>query len=246
MSEDEHPVLRQSDVAQHLGLREKWADRVGQVVVNEDWMFAGSAGGSDPGWARNITDRLLPLLDVHTVEAYLEVEGQQRWSAPANQASGTSWNALHATGVVHDAVVIEVPELAEVATLAASEFQAVIAQHTAPLLADGHYDAAVRAGAIALRDVLRQVSGRHNLDGDNLAGVVLGGEKPLVALADVSTSAGKGEQAGWRALAQGCFAALRNPVAHRHIKYDRVSAMEAIATMSLIARRVTEASTGEV
>lgn len=40
-------------------------------------------------------------------------------------------------------------------------------------------------------------------------------------------------------LAQGCFAAIRNPVAHRAVYRERASAMEALATMSLVATWIT-------
>lgn len=53
---------------------------------------------------------------------------------------------------------------------------------------------------------------------------------------------GKREQDGWRRLAHGCFLAIRNPNAHRDVEYGRATAMEAIATMSMIARRVSAAA----
>jgi len=40
---------------------------------------------------------------------------------------------------------------------------------------------------------------------------------------------------------QGCVAALRNPAAHRRTDDDLLSAMHALATMSMIARKIDNA-----
>jgi uncharacterized protein (TIGR02391 family) len=125
--------------------------------------------------------------------------------------------------------------------LSASELHPRIAEAASQLLTDGHYDSAVREGALALRDVLRARSGLGRLDGVPLAQAALGGESPPIVVADIETRDGKAEQAGWAALAHGCFAALRNAVAHRKVQYTRLTAIEALATMSLVARRVDAA-----
>jgi uncharacterized protein (TIGR02391 family) len=128
--------------------------------------------------------------------------------------------------------------LGEPGSISAYEFHPDIARAAAQLVADGHYDSAVRAGAIALRDVLRDRSGLHHLDGLDLASSALGGDEPPIVLADMETREGRNEQLGWASLARACFAALRNAVAHRD-EYTRLTGMEALATMSLVARRVS-------
>lgn len=118
-----------------------------------------------------------------------------------------------------------------------SELHPTIAARAKELIRGSHYDSTVREGAIALGELLRERSGL-SLDGADLAGATLGGKEPKIVLADLSTREGRGEQDGWAALAEGCFRALRNPIAHHHLHYDRVAAMEALATMSAIARRL--------
>lgn len=112
------------------------------------------------------------------------------------------------------------------------------------LVRDGHFHADILTAALALRDLLREASGLHHLDGAALAGGALGGTSPPIRLADLTTSDGRREQDGWRMFAQGCVVALRNPAAHR--RTEGVGAMEALALMSTIARRIESASAQRV
>ena len=106
------------------------------------------------------------------------------------------------------------------------------------LFAVAHYDQAILAGALALRDLLRDTSGLHNLDGEPLVGSALSPKQPRLVLADLSTERGRNEQRGVFLLASGIVFALRNTVAHHAVGFQRAETVEALATMSFVARKI--------
>ena len=229
---DESPTLRNTDLTMVLGLSRDISDRISQLLLDENWMFGGGSGSPGGTWERNITETTLPLLKVNSLEDYLTAEGERFWNRAAELDLLPS----------HPLAVVEAEQPAAGKALWVQELHPAIANAADQLLAGAHFDAAVRAGAIAFRDFLRERSGVHNLDGAQLAGAALGGSAPPLVLADIGNQDGKREQDGWRMLAEGCFAAIRNPVAHRHIYDDRNAAVEALVVMSLVARRVDAAS----
>lgn len=236
-SDDDYLLITNTDLTDALDLPPSMAARVGQLVLSEDWMFGGGSGVADGEWSRVINERTRAVMTVRNVDDYIALEGQQFWTAPARVLSeGAVGISLHESLGVIDEPSRDVP------ALTAEELHPLLRAAAARLLDDRHYDQAVFAGALAMRDALRERSGLHALDGYDLAGAALGGDTPRVAVADLSTTTGQNEQRGLRLMAQGCFLALRNPLAHeRNIHQDRISAMEALAVMSLVTRRVTEA-----
>lgn len=226
--DEENMVVRDTDLTETLSIPADASIPVSRLVFAEDWMLGGGSGNADGHWERIINERSLPIRGVKSIDDYLQVEGQRFWNRPANRSS------TPAVMPIEEATFIELTEPA----LLASQLHPALSARAATLLAAGHYDEAVRAASLALRDLLRQTSGRHDLDGTDLVGAVLGGTSPSVRLADISTPHGKREQDGWRMLAEGCVAVLRNPVAHRDVYTDSISTFEALVTMSLVARQI--------
>jgi uncharacterized protein (TIGR02391 family) len=200
-----------------LGISGALADRVSKLVLAEDWMFGGG-WSSDEGWSRSVTEHTRFLRDAKTVGEYLQVEAERVWSPHAWRPAGTH---LH----------VEAEAVEEVA-LAVSELHPSISFATQQLLADGHYDDAVRAAAIAFEDRLRASPGMKALHGQSLVGKAFGGDSPAIRIASDPN-----EQRGWHQLAEGVVAALRNPAAHRNQGLARAEALEQLATMSLLLRR---------
>lgn len=239
-ADDDDLEVRDTDLIDALGLSPEFAERVSQLVLAEDWMYGGGSGSADNGWSRTINEHTRAVMTVKSVEDYIALEGQRFWMRPAAVPS-QAMPDTSASGYETDAALSDGRR--GVPGVAVDELHPLIAAATAKLLANRHYDEAVLAGALALRNILREASGHVDLDGTDLAGAALGGTPPPIVVADPNSTSGKGQQNGWRLLAQGCFLALRNPVAHeRGVHQDRISAMEALATMSLVARRVTEAA----
>jgi len=236
LGEDLDPKLLSTDLTEALGMSEHRARLVGDLVLSEDWMFSGGSGGPRhaDGWMRNIDERLRYVRNVHSLDDYLRAEAENLWP----EAIG--------------APVVEIPERYVSVSQAGRRkessphvfvgdlFEPAIAERATKLLADGHYDEAVRAGALALRDVLRTATGL-TLDGHSLVGAAFGGQDPVLRLADTSIQTGRREQEGWHKLADGCFAALRNAVAHREVRFTYAEAAQALALMSLLAGRAKAA-----
>lgn len=238
-SDEDFLEVRNGDLTEALGLPPTVAARVSQLVLLEDWMYGGGSGSADGEWSRTIDERTRAVMTVGTVEDYIALEGQRFWTGPAAMLS-TGFSGVSATGGTE----LRRPPAAEPSApgVTVEELHPRVSTVSARLLEGRHFDQAVHAGALALRDVLREASGL-SLDGTDLAGAALGGDTPPIVVADLTTAAGRGEQAGMRMLAQGCFQALRNPVAHvTGVHEDRISAMEALAAMSLVVRRVAAAS----
>lgn len=108
------------------------------------------------------------------------------------------------------------------------------------LVAEDHLPLAVHKAAIALRDLLREKSGL-TLDGQDLAGAALSPRGPRIVIADLDTETGRSIQQGTMFLAQGVFAAMRNVVAHNAVEFAPEEALEMLATISLVARRIEAA-----
>lgn len=227
----EEPKLRKEDLIETLSLSSPLLDRVSAILLIEDWFLGGGSGNAEGDWQRDIGDRTVAVLKVRSLADYLHVEGDRFWNRPATQD-------LHPANPLIETEQVPLGQTAPAAavpSLSVDELYGPIAQAAGELMAVGHFDSAVRAAALAFRDLLRERSGRHDLDGVDLAGAALGGKNPPIGVADLSAPEGRNEQDGWRMLAQGCFAAIRNPVAHRGVYRERASAMEALATMSFVA-----------
>jgi uncharacterized protein (TIGR02391 family) len=106
------------------------------------------------------------------------------------------------------------------------------------LVLEHHFPLAVHKAAIALRDLLREESGL-SLDGHDLAGAALSLDHPRIVVANLGDETGRNIQRGTMCLAQGVFAAMRNVVAHNAVEFEPVEALEMLATMSFVARRIT-------
>lgn len=232
--DEENMVIRDTDLTETLSIPADASLRVSQLVFAEDWMLGGGSGDVDGHWERDINERSLPIRGVKSIDDYLQVEGQRFWNRPANRSSAPAFMPIEEPAFIEPDEPAQLPE----PVLLASQLHPAFAGRAAALLAGGYYDEAVRAASLALRDLLRETSGRHDLDGTDLVGAVLGGTSPIVRVADISDPHGKREQKGWQMLAEGCVAVLRNPVAHRDVYTDSVNTFEALATMSLVARQI--------
>jgi uncharacterized protein (TIGR02391 family) len=236
-SDDPAPKLLSADLAGVSETAEAREHLVGKVLLNEDWMLNGGSSG-DGEWVRDINERILYVWDVHTVEDYLRAEAESLYpELPKMKLRQPTTDPLERVAAAAAAGAVAEGQPAP----EPGPFHPALGTRVSDLLNDGHTDEAVRAGVLGLRDLLRQLSGLP-LDGQDLAGAALGGSNPCITLADLSTREGKSEQNGWRKLAEGCFAALRNPIAHRNLALTADEAREALGLMSLLARRLTAAS----
>lgn len=198
LSDEEAPTVCSSDLSEVLGYEAEFAARLSELVLAEDWMFGGGSGMADGAWERQVNERTRFVASVRDIDDYLRIEAERLWphALPAVPASLIAASPAWVGGAgPTDPSAIPRPT-----SLDASELHHAVASRAEQLIGDGHFDSAVREGAIALAELLRERSG-FSLDGADLAGAALAGKEPKIVLADLSTREGRGEQDGWAALA---------------------------------------------
>jgi uncharacterized protein (TIGR02391 family) len=129
-------------------------------------------------------------------------------------------------------------------TLSLEDLHPAIRDACASRFASEHYSDGIQRAAIALRDLVRERGGSElrALDGDELMGKAFNPKDPRIVVADLGVQTGQSVQRGTMLLAQGAIAALRNPVAHERLDLELPEAMEMAAILSLLARRVQQAT----
>ncbi|WP_336793291.1 MULTISPECIES: TIGR02391 family protein [Gordonia] len=113
----------------------------------------------------------------------------------------------------------------------------------AELPRNDYYEAVFEA-IKGLGERLRRLSGL-DLDGSRLVQQALGGKAPMVRLNALATETQRNEQRGIALLAEGLFAAFRNPTAHEpRIKWEvsEQDALDVLGTASMVHRRLDAAT----
>jgi len=116
-----------------------------------------------------------------------------------------------------------------------------IASASADLYRDRHYRNAVGDASIALVNYVKEKSRRHDLDGAGLMSTVFSKNKPVLAFNDLKDKTEEDEQEGLMHLFMGAVLALRNPRAHALLDDSPETALEYIALISLLAKRLDQA-----
>jgi uncharacterized protein (TIGR02391 family) len=111
----------------------------------------------------------------------------------------------------------------------------------AELYRDGHYRNAVQDASIALINFVKEKSRRHDLDGAGLMTTVFSKKNPTLAFNDLKDQTEEDEQEGMMHLFVGAVLALRNPRSHALMVDTAEQALEYIAFLSLLAKRVDQA-----
>lgn len=111
----------------------------------------------------------------------------------------------------------------------------------ADLYRDGHYRNAVLDAAVALVNFVKEKSRRHDLDGAALMRTVFSRNNPLLAFNDLADQSQQDEQEGLMHLFEGAVLAYRNPRAHDLVADSAEYALESIAFLSMLAKRVARA-----
>ena len=88
---------------------------------------------------------------------------------------------------------------------------------------------------------VKEKSRRHDLDGAPLMRTVFSRNNPILAFNDLSDQTDQDEQEGMMHLFEGAVLALRNPRAHTLLDDSPEIALEYIALLSMLAKRVEQA-----
>jgi uncharacterized protein (TIGR02391 family) len=201
-----------------------------RAMLTTEGVFSG-IGGEDGKWTVTLNRRcVLPYRDVRTIEDYLAVKVAA--AAPPIESFPES----------PEGELTPVEPLSPRTDL--DDLPVAVRAACANLFADGHFGAGVLEAVKVMRDVLQEASGL-DLDGEKLAGKALSPKDPLVIVGDLSTETGRSRQRGVLLIAQGIFAAARNPLAHQRIVVPpaegrRVVAMVAFVVDAIESRQQTQ------
>lgn len=116
-----------------------------------------------------------------------------------------------------------------------------IATVSTDLFRDGHYRNAVLDSAVALTNYVKEKSRRHDLDGAKLMREVFSRNAPTLAFNDLTNQSDQDEQEGLMHLFEGAVLAFRNPRAHDLDPDTAEDALECIAALSMLAKRLDRA-----
>ncbi len=117
-----------------------------------------------------------------------------------------------------------------------------IATVATDLYRDGHYRNAVLDASVALVNYVKEKSREHVLDGANLMRTVFSPNKPVLAFNVLADQSDRDEQEGLMHLFEGAVLAFRNPRAHDLDADSPEDAMEYLAFLSLLAKRLDRAT----
>jgi uncharacterized protein (TIGR02391 family) len=111
----------------------------------------------------------------------------------------------------------------------------------AELFRDGHYRNAVGDAAVALVNMVKEKSRRHDLDGHGLMTTVFSKNNPILMFNELAGETDENEQQGMMYLFMGAVLALRNPRAH-NLSFDSAEeARDYLVFVSMLARKVDQA-----
>lgn len=105
----------------------------------------------------------------------------------------------------------------------------------------GHYRNAVLDASLALQDYVKERSRCRDRDGADLMRHVFSAKNPIVAFNELADDTDRSEQEGMMHLFEGVMLALRNPRAHALSDDSPEQALEYIALLSLLAKRLEKA-----
>ena len=121
------------------------------------------------------------------------------------------------------------------------ELHQQIAKACSGLYRDGHYRNAVSDAAVALTNMVKAKSQRHDIDGANLMRTVFSKNNPILVFNNLKDQSDLDEQEGRMHIFEGVIQGLRNPRAHNLSNDSPEEALEYIGLLSLLAKWVDQA-----
>jgi uncharacterized protein (TIGR02391 family) len=193
-------------------------------------------GGEGHDWTIKLDrQRAAPYRKVDTVDDYLRLKQKPDRVISVPGAAVVDLDATQAE---------ESPRRQGSEELALGSISPRVDTACAALFADGHLRLGVLEAVKVMRDVLREASNLH-LDGDQLAGKALNPERPLIVLGDLATETGRSHQRGVMLIAQGIFAAVRNPLEHEQVVLATAEADRMVAMIAFVVDAVEDREQAE-
>jgi uncharacterized protein (TIGR02391 family) len=201
------------------------------ALLGTEWMYA-SLGGSPTEWSLGVPPDIRRFRGVESIDDYLRIVSEEPApQAPANPLVSTpAAAALIGPFSSTDPVALPVLDLGGLHPLVRDACQ--------PLFGTAHYREGVLKATLALRDLVRAMSGLTEPDDSTLMGKALGGKNPRIVVADLTSETGQNIQRGTVHLAQGIIARLRNPLTHENVELAPQEALEMAVLISQVVRDV--------
>ncbi len=224
LSEEETPSVSSAQLREELGFDDGTIARINDLRRSEPYGVGSGGGTSSTDWSFEIHDSIEHFASVSSVEELLEARA--RFFAPGT-ATDSPTATTPSSAAVPNHPLLDIDQL-----------HPVIRNATSHLLMSGHHGDAVLPAAKAFAALLRasarlpdHPAGRP-LDGSNLV-------EQAFTLIEVDHRGLRHQ--GIREVALGMMKSYRNQSAHDLKQLDDDEAIEAIATFSLLCRRIDEA-----
>lgn len=118
-----------------------------------------------------------------------------------------------------------------------------IADACLKLFRDGHYAQSVFEASKALIELVKQKSGRADLDGVGLMTEVFSVKNPVLRFNDMASKSDEDIQKGMMHLFMGAVEMIRNPRGHSFMADTAEEALELIGLLNLLAKRLETSKT---
>lgn len=206
--------------------------------------------------AANISDTILEIFGPNSPE-YRRHQHHQIWEGTMYMNMSEDYmQECFAAGIPQTAKVLEglIDRLQEKrgefqvdsvgrarATFECLELHPRIAEVSADLYKNGHYRNAVLDASLALENYVKEKSRCRGRDGADLMRYVFSKNNPVIGFNTLTDDTDLSEQEGLMHLFEGVMLALRNPRAHTLSDDSPEEALEYIALLSLLAKRLEKA-----
>lgn len=203
------------------------------------WVFFCRAAGLDSGgWYGNYTEIEKLIQDLGDNATVLNYDIRLKDLEPflfKRSIESSEFYSLYAP----KSATVETPEYLFDVFVSHPEITKVSKQ----LFGEGHYPQSIFEACKALNKLVQSKSGRGDLDGRELMSTVFKLTNPILALNTIRNQSERDEQEGFMFLYMGAMEGIRNPGAHEIQQLrDPRRALEYLGLISLLARRVDEAS----
>mgnify|MGYP001561431888 CR=1 FL=1 len=212
--------------------------------------------GADDVAISNVRDTIREVFGTNSPE-YREHEHIQLWAGPMFIGmerhaiiASTDRGRIQTMGIIRG-LIDRLKEKREdvaagVASTPSSYFDELklhprIANVARDLFMDGYHWEAVFAASKALVNYVKELSGKHDLDGATLMRTVFSRNAPILGFNDLNDQTDQDEQEGMMHLFEGAVLGIRNPGGHSFPEGPEQRAIEYISFLSLLAYRVQEA-----
>jgi uncharacterized protein (TIGR02391 family) len=239
------PEVDSDDIERLVG--KPWMRRVvEELIAAEGWALRPA--GEGPTGVRRFrieAPAALALAGVKTLPKYLDAQANAWWGESADEP--TRMRALRSSraGGPHSAgrgPRLRTPEASSpTRSVDVSWLHPQVRDACGPLFAAGHLREGVERAVAAFHERLREISDLR-IDGTALVNEALSPKGGRVVVADLATESGRSTQRGTHLVALGMVSGIRNPTAHGLTDPSPAEALEDVALLSWLARKLDNAA----